>query len=143
MLWDDNAFNFDYAMEYALGLKASVDKSSPLLRVPCLSRKKVCHIHGSVDCKQPEASNCIISPSSYSTALKLFPENLPETFSAEIGCTTPLPWFYAFLTHEVHICGAALHNNEHLLWRVLNLRREWINRQIGKVSWNNRVIAYL
>ena len=134
--------NFDAAMERALGLKAPRGES-PLHNIPTLKKSKVCHIHGSVNRVAPKESKCIIAPSSYRSALTLFPENLPESLVLDQDNVFNMPWFYAFMTHEVHICGAALHDNELLLWRVFQLRQQWINQQVGNAVWNNRIYVYL
>lgn len=135
--------NFDYAMERALGCRIPTGKENPLQSIPCLKGKKVCHIHGAVNREAPENSQCIISEASYREALALFPQNLPECFTNEQEIGKNNPWYVDFITKEVHICGAAMHENELLLWHVLELRKQWIKRQIGNTKWTNRIYVYL
>lgn len=94
--------NYDYALEYALN--ASINKD------------KVIHIHG--EAEGPE--QCIFFKSQYKEAWDFI-----KTHSI-IGNYDFQSWFDLILTHEVHICGLALEQNEYLLYHLLHLRRNRI-----------------
>ena len=135
--------NFDYAMETALRVSACHADVNPLKSVPLIrKRKKVCHIHGSIGTDKKKF-DCIISQSSYDTALQNYPEMLPDDFSVP-SPGAEVPWWHDFITQEVHICGANLGDDEKILYRALELRLQWIERQPNRAApWTNRIYAYL
>lgn len=135
--------NFDYAIEKALHISPCHTGEDPVKIIPLIKRgQTVCHIHGSIGSPKKKGS-CILSPKAYDTALRLFPESLPENFSEEPGADE-CPWWQDFITKEVHICGASLGEDEIILYHVLELRMEWIKKQPNRATpWTNRIYAYL
>ena len=134
------SLNYDSAMEKALQLRTQQAKASPLAKIPCLGKSKVCHIHGLLNSTNAQESQCVLSPASYRTALKLFPVRLPEQFWVK-ECSIDTPWYQAFITHEVHICGASLYDSELLLWRAFELRKQWIDSLVAQQRWQNRIFV--
>lgn len=134
--------NFDYALEKTLSLSPCHENMDSQYSVPRLKqKKKVCHIHGSIGNKKKKGG-CIISLKSYTEALRNYPETIPDNFPEQVEAERP--WWHDFITKEVHICGAALGDDEKILYRVLELRMQWIDKLPNRgCPWTNRIYAYL
>lgn len=57
-------------------------------------------------------------------------------------CDPPLSWIDLFFTHNIHIIGLGLYQDEIDLWWILNKRKRYIRQYGNEVGINNKIYYY-